>query len=226
MAYDDSSFYGDLIVDGYDEKCNFVGTNTSTGFLVYHLLGDSFDIMSDQCTQFLNDFSILTADASSLDKFWGISYNMPRPKLNVGTANERYLSDEEYRVYLYLRNCRLMTREDIEINMNKAFGFDDYSIYFSTDTNYLAATDHLVYTATTTNTSNLSKNTGDTSNDYLVKLDTDDNTVHRLEGNLSTVSEVVQVVNIPYNGWDKDFLSFMEQYISVKGNLVLKEYQL
>lgn len=226
MSYDDTSFYGDLVVDQYDDKNNFVGTITSAGFYIYHILGDAFDLMSEQCSQFLNNFSLLSADASSLDKFWGVSYGMPRPKLNIGTADERYLTDDEYRVYLYLRNCRLMTREDIEINMNKCFGFDDYSIYFSQETNYLNATDHLVYTPTVTDTSNLAKNDDDNSNDYIVSLGSEDTNVHLLEGNLSVVSEVVDVVNIPYKSWSEDFLSLLEQYITVKGNLKIKEYEL
>ena len=225
MSYDGTSFYGDLVVDEYDDKCNFIGTNTSTGFYVYHILGDSFDMMSEQCSKFLNDCSILSADASSLDKFWGVSYDMPRPKLNEGTAQERYLSDDEYRTYLYLRNCQLLTREDIEVNMNKALGTDDFTIYFSEETNYLSATDHLTYTPTVTDTSNLAKNDDDTTNDYIVNIGSEDD-VHLIEGNLCVIDSVVQVINIPYGEWDSDFLSFLEQYISVKGNLQIREYNL
>ena len=224
--YDDSSFYGDMIVGEYDEQNNFMNPESPFGFLVYHFLGDGFDKMSDMCTEFMNDFSILTASAKGLDKFWGVSYNMPRPKLYVGSLDERYLTDDEYRVYLYLRNCQLLTREDIEINMNKAFGFDDYTIYFSQETNYLTATDHLRYTPTETERSNIGKNIDDTSNDYFVKFGSEDDTVHLWEGNLSTAEEVIEVVNIPFQGWDSTFLEFLEQYISVKGNLKLKEYSL
>ena len=388
MSYDDTSFYGDLIVDEYDDKNNFVGTRTSSGFYIYHILGDSFDMMSEQCSQFLNDFSILSANASSLDKFWGVSYNMPRPTLpisyslifsddgvtgsknsdwyvrsadaeylsvtvddegttlsstdtstsrlyfanpehsissstnsptitisdfvvecdvisttisgsqinfylqgmgtnfnlssytppyhlkmeKVGTTVKHYvddtlvgettiddttsytmgfqlyktcsikfknyviydmdtpstrpMTDEEYRVYLYLRNCQLLTMEDIEINMNKAFGTDDFKVYFSEETNYLNSTDHLVYTPTQTISSNLAKNNNDSSNDYVIKQDSDDSNVHRLEGNLSVSVDVIQVVNIPANNWDAEFLEFMQQYISVKGNVALKEYSI
>lgn len=226
MAYDDTSFYGDIVFDEYDDKGNFINPPTSAGFYVYHILGDGFDSMSEMCSKFLNDFSILSADVSSLDKFWGASYNMPRPKINVGTPNERYLTDEEYRAYLYLRNCRLMTREDLEINMNKVFGFDGYEIFFSEEKNYLTATSHLVYTPTTTDTSNIAKNNDDVSNDYIIKQGAIDDDVHRIEGNLSELSETIHIINIPYNEWDKDFLTFLEEYISIKGNVVLKEYNL
>jgi len=373
MAYDDSSFYGDLIVDEYDEQNNFMNPPSSFGFLVYYLLGHSFDMMSDMCNQFMNDTSILTCAGKNLDNIWGVEYDMIRPKIqrereyllfedkatksdhnddyttlegkfsvtrgavstsvfgqrnqNTVQIGEKYsddfkvevaivefpnslddfffilknesgteksislssiasannitltkiegvvslyadsvlmveesvsgstfqilfrmpsshrfsfddlkitsltpqlsaMTDDEYRIYLYLRNCRLMTREDIEINMNKAFGFDDYTVYFTEETTYLTATDHLSYSATVTDTSNLSKNNDDTSNDYLVNLGSSDSNVHLLEGNLSTGEEFVEVINIPYQGWDSNFLAFMEQYISVKGDLRIREYNL
>lgn len=226
MSYDDTSFYGDIFCDEYDDKCNMVNPPTSAGFYFYHIIGDGFDLMSDMCTKFLNDYSILSADSSSLDKFWGVSYNMPRPKLYEGTANERYLTDDEYRVYLYLRNCQLITMQDLEINMNKCFALEGYDIYFSEETNYLSATDHLVYTPTTTIGSNISKNDDDTSNDYIINQGTTDSNVHKFEGNLSVITETITYVNIPFNNWDTGFLSFMQQYISVKGNISLREYNL
>ena len=226
MAYDGSSFFGDLIVDEYDDKNNLVGSITPSGFYIYHILGDSFDKMSEECENFLNNISLLSADAKSLDNFWGVSYNMPRPKLNAGTPAERNLNDAEYRAYLYLRNCRLMTREDIEINMNKVFAVDGFEVYFSEETNYLNATDHKSYTASVTDTSNLAKNNDDDTNDYVVQLGSEDDDVNTLEGNLSIVGEVVQVVNIPFQQWSSDFLEFLGQYISLKGDLQVKEYNL
>ena len=81
MSYDDTSFYGDMIVEEYDEQNNFMNPISPFGFLVYHLLGDGFDIMSSQCEQWMNDFDILTANTKGLDNYWGVSYNMPRPKI-------------------------------------------------------------------------------------------------------------------------------------------------
>ena len=223
MSYDDTSFNGDLLCDEYDEQNNFMNPQSPFGFLVYHLLGDGFDLMADMCTQFMNDFNILTADTRGLDKFWGISYNMPRPYLEV---ESRYLTDDEYKVYLYLRNGQLITREDIEVNMNKCFAIDDYGVYFTRETQYLSATDHLLYTPTVTDTSDLSKNSDDTTNDYLVELGSEDTNVHLLAGNLSEGSEVYEVINIPANDWDTNFLDFLSKWISVKGNLKIKEYEL
>ena len=222
MAYDDTSLNGDLIVDEYDDHNNFVGTNTPSGFLVYHLLGDGFDLMAEQCSKFMNDFSILSASASSLDKFWGVSYNMPRPTL---PTSERKLSDEEYRVYLYLRNCRLLTREDLLINMQKCFGLDDYEIVLSDEALYLEATDHPNYEAEDTISSNLHKRDDDTTLHFVTDF-ANDETTELIEGGLSEQGELMTVINIPYNDWDSEFLEFMEQFVSVKGNLKIKEYHL
>ena len=384
MSYDDTSFYGDMIVDEYDDKCNFIGTNTPMGYLAYHLLGDGFDLMSEMCSKFMNDFNILTADTRGLDKFWGVSYNMPRPLLyegqkadylfvdngttashndhwyinsfgtatvqsdgtkllntsgNIsfvmrhiipsnktitdanassynppyivefdivetnGTSNsdaqvqiysqqttnnflqevtsghykievtsnqqkiwvddtlikttnlslpnaritlrvrnskyliyknfkvytgedkERPLTDDEYKIYLYLRNCRLITKEDLLINFNKCFGFDDYPIVFSDENMYLEATDHLNYEPTDTVSSNLHKNANDNTLHFVTDYSNDE-TTETIESGLTTEEELVTVINIPYNNWDKEFLEMLEQYISIKGNIKIKEYTL
>lgn len=222
MAYDDTSFYGDMIFDEYDDKNNLMNPETPVGFLFYHILGDGFDKMSDMCSKFLNDFNILSADASSLDKYWGISYNLPRPTL---PDSGRLLSDEEYRIYLYLLNCRLITVEDILINFNKCFGLEDNEVYLSEETNYLEATDHLSYEAEETVTSNLHKREDDNTKDFITTFDEDDDT-EVFESLLSTSEETVTVINIPWNNWDSEFLKFLEPYISIKGNLGIKEYSL
>ena len=222
MAYDGKTFNGDLIVDDYDDKCNFVGTNTPMGYLVYHLLGDGFDLMAEQCSQFMNDFSILTASASSLDKFWGVSYDMQRPKL---PSSQRLLTDEEYRVYLYLRNCRLMTREDILVNLGKCFAFDDYDVVLSDESLYLKATDHLNYVSAETVSSNLHKRDDDTSLHFVTSFDANE-TTEKIESGLSEQGDILTVINIPYQNWDSEFLEFLEQFVSVKGNLKIREYTL
>ena len=384
MAYDNTNFYGDLIVSEYDDKGNFMTPPTPTGYYVYHILGDGFDLMSEMCTQFMNDFSILTASTKGLDNFWGVSYNMPRPLLykgqkaeylfedltgdtskyiydsrcNVTSSNneitvtwvsgayifwankgdrstefdytgdftvefdllsngnnatiqiydnsastyytkslnqlngmnaghfkivkdgqvfktfvdgvektahqvnsnitgacrvgfrmntpspiqfrnfkiyrgeykERYLTDDEYRIYLYLRNCRLMTREDIEINMNKCFAVENensqYHIFFSTETNYLSVVNHLNYNSKTTEESNLAKNDEDTSLNFITNFANDEDTL-LIDSGLSEVEEVIEVINVPSpNEYDPAFLELLENYISVKGNLKIKEYSI
>lgn len=222
MAYDNTSFYGDMIFDEYDDKNNLMNPETPVGFLFYHILGDGFDKMSDMSSKFLNDFSILSAEASSLDKYWGISYNLPRPTL---PDSGRLLSDEEYRVYMYLLNCRLITVEDILINFNKCFGLEDKEVYLSEETNYLEATDHLSYEAEETVTSNLHKREDDNTKHFITTFDEDDDT-EVFESLLSTIEETVTVINIPPNGWESEFLKFLEPFIGIKGNLKIKEYVL
>lgn len=222
MAYDDTSFYGDMIFDEYDDKNNLMNPETPVGFLFYHILGDGFDKMSDMCSKFLNDFNILSADASSLDRYWGISYNLPRPTL---PDSGRLLSDEEYRVYLYLLNCRLITVEDILINLQKCFGLEDNEVYLSEETNFLKVTDHLNYEVVETVTSNLHKRDDDVSKDFVTNFDEDEDT-EVFQGLLSTVEEGVTVINVPFNNWDSEFLKFLEPHISIKGNLMIREYSL
>lgn len=222
MAYDDTSFYGDMIFDEYDDKNNLMNPETPVGFLFYHILGDGFDKMSDMSSKFLNDFSILSAEASSLDKYWGISYNLPRPTL---PDSGRLLSDEEYRVYMYLLNCRLITVEDILINFNKCFGLEGKEVYLSEETNFLEATDHLSYESEETLSSNLHKREDDNTKHFITTFDEDDDT-EVFESHLSTVEETVTVINIPPNGWESEFLKFLEPFIGIKGNLKIKEYVL
>ena len=147
---------------------------------------------------------------------------MPRPTLPV---SERKLSDEEYRVYLYLRNCRLLTREDLLINMQKCFGLDDYEIVLSDEAFYLEATDHPNYEAEDTISSNLHKRDDDTTLHFVTDF-ANDETTELIEGGLSEQGELMTVINIPFNNWDSEFLEFMEQFVSVKGNLKIKEYHL
>lgn len=222
MAYDNTSFYGDMIFDEYDDKNNLMNPETPVGFLFYHIIGDGFDKMSDMSSKFLNDFSILSADSSSLDKYWGISYNLPRPTL---PDSGRLLSDEEYRVYLYLLNCRLITVEDILINFNKCFGLEDNEVYLSEETNYLEATDHLSYEAEETVTSNLHKREDDNTKHFITTFDEDDDT-EVFESLINTIESEVTIINIPYQNWDSEFLQFIRPFISIKGNLEIREYSL
>lgn len=378
MAYDDTSFYGDLICNDYDEENNFMNPQSSMGALVYYLLGHSFDMMADMNTQFMNDTSILTANTKGLDNFWGVSYNMPRPSVDtlgsivfedkgtifdytnwsysnnmtivrtnaysytqntdatafgyvaqtiasgdtvevdvcisglatssafvsirkgttsVGTvslsnlglraeewghmklifngtsmnvycndvfkmtktlsaddynriqfsinANTTYtqkfknfviydmdtpstrpMTDEEYRIYLYLRNCRLLTMEDLEINFNKCFAYDDYEVYFSTETNYFDVVDHINYQSNENITSNITKNVNDDTNEYLIDFENESEDVKIIEGMLSKIEEEILIINIPFNNYDSNFLQFLEPYISVKGNVKIKEYNI
>lgn len=221
MAYDNTSFYGDMITDEYDDQNNFINPPTPTGFYVYHILGDSFDKMSDMCSQFLNDFSILSADTRGLDNFWGVSYNLERPTLPSG----RLMNDDEYRIYLYLRNCRLITMQDIEVNFSKCFKLDDYDVYFTEESDFLATVDHLNYESEITTSSNLKKQDDDDEGHMITNFDEDEDT-KLIESLLSDSAELFTVINVPYKEWDSEFLAYLEQFISIKGNLKIREYNL
>lgn len=387
MAYDDSSFVGDLICYEYDEQNNFMNPQSSFGSLVYYLVGGGFDMINGACEEFMNNFSILSANTKGLDSFWGVSYDMPRPLLpsnyslifddegittnnkldywywntNYGTGsvsddgttfnatttsyltvnttltspstsntyiydfpliiefdivsfNEpsgitssysrvrvynnnnnkiaywnikdygvghykivcsngsqklyfngveqsrsftftpttnwnvafqtygnikfknfkiydmnapstRLMTDEEYRIYLYLRNCRLLTLEDLEINFNKCFGLDNYDVKFFYEQAYLQTVDHLNYESIETTSSNIAKNSEDDGLNFIINHDSDEETL-KLQGGLSSYEQKYLVVSIPANNWDKNFLEYMEQYVSVKGNVKIREYQL
>lgn len=222
MAYDDTSFYGDMVVDEYDEKNNLMNPVSPTGYLFYHLIGDGFDAMSDMCSKFLNDCSVLSCAASSLDNFWGVSYGLQRPAL---PESGRLLTDDEYRVYLYLSNCRLLTVEDIIINFNKCFGFEDYEIFLTQETHYLETVDHTHYAAEENISSNIRKNNTDTSKHYITTHNSDEDT-ETFESLISLVEEKEVIINIPSNEVSREFLEFMTPFISRKGNLKIKEYHL
>lgn len=225
MSYDNTSYYGDMVVDEYDDKNNFINPQTPFGFLVYHLLGDGFDLMSEHSIDFLNNFALLSANSKSLDNFWGVSYNLPRPSIKIGSDDERKLNDEEYRIYLYLRKCRLMTREDIEINMNKCFQIDDYEIRFSQETLHTSLVDHMNYNSKIDEKSNIGKQDDDDTLVYVTDFENDDD-VLSLNSLLSSESDVIEIIEIPSNSWDKDFLNLLEKHISIKGNIKIKEYRL
>lgn len=219
MAYDDSSFYGDLICDEYDEENNFMNPPSSTGDYVYHIIGYGLDLMNEMCSQFMNDFNILTANTKGLDNFWGLSYNMKRPEIDG-----RLMTDDEYKIYLYLRNCRLMTREDIEICFNNCFSTDDYGVYFDYEDIYMEGVDHIHYQSVTDDSSNLKKRSDDTSKDYVINFENEEEDVKLVKGYLSKNEDTNLIIYIPFGNWDEAFLTYLEPYISIKGNIKIKEY--
>ena len=216
------STYGDFLTDEYDDKNNFLVPATPTGFYVYCILGFAFDMMQDWINKFLNDYFILSCDPTSLDKFWGVSYGLPRPRL---PHSNRLLTDEEYRRYLYLRQCQLLTEQDILINMDKCFAFDDNYCYLEQQGDYFHTVDHLNYESIEANGSNLQKNTEDTSANYIIDFEHSETEVLTIQSHLrSSNVDTFNVIMIPYQGWDAEYLEFIEQFISIKGNLQIKEY--
>jgi len=226
MAYDDSSDYGDMLCDEYDEQNNFMNPPSPTGYYVYKIVGGALDRMKEFTTMFLNDYSILTANTNGLDYFWGLSYGMPRP--TIGEAgSERLLTDEEYRIYLYLRNSQLITMQNLEINLGKCFNHDEEVIYFTYEESGLETVDHPHYTALVTDTSDLAKQETDTSGHFVTDYSDDSDETELIRGVLSPQTQTQLICNIPHpsegGAWDPVFLEFMEQYISIKGNVKLRE---
>lgn len=220
--YDDSSYYGERICDEYDDKNNFMVPETSMGYFVYKVVGGVFDDIQDMISQFINDCDILSADASSLDKFWGVSYDLPRP--TIGEAPDtRLLTDEEYRIYLYLSNCQLITVEDIIIAAGKCFNTEDKTVYINTLDEYLQTVDHPHYTSIEENGSNLHKRLDDDSDKYITNFEEDENTA-AIAGRLSRTAGNQKVVNIPFQEWNPLFLEFLENIITVNRSVLIREY--
>ena len=86
--------------------------------------------------------------------------------------------------------------------------------------------DHNHYESLVTDESNLAKNNLDVSNEYIINQANSGADVMGLESLLSEEEERIIVINIPSQNWSEDFLTFLEQFISVKGNLQIREYQL
>lgn len=222
MAYDGSSVYGDIIAEQYDDENNFMNPPSPTGYYVYKIFGYAFDKMQEWITQFRNDLDLLSCDPKSLDKFWGVSYSMPRPTL---PTSGRLLTDEEYRRYLYIRNCQLLTERDFLVCFDKCFGLGEDSIYFSETDNYLKVVDALHYTSPSSESSSIGKTSSDDSPDFVTNYLVDSSDTEKLMSGLSSSSSVGQMrINIPNNGWDPEFLEFLTPYLSVKGDIIIEQY--
>ena len=182
--------------------------------------------MDNMINQYLNDCDIISADPSRLDKYYGKSLNLPRPEI-IEDGNSRYLTDKEYAVYLYLNTCQLLTELDLLTCVGHCMGDD------TLDTNYGGVTitrelnhiwfavDHLHYVSPSTDGSNIGKyEVGDM--DYIVNHDNTDD-VYRVPGESSFTGTYVTYVNVPYGDWSGAFLLFLVDFISIKGNVLVRE---
>lgn len=205
---------GDVeIVNGFPEE-----PNTSHTYYIpnYTADGGSFTKYSYNGTSW--DSSTVTGDVlNGLDVFWGKSYNLIRPHLSYtssGTTYSRVLTDEEYRIYLYLKNHQLLTMKDLLVAFTNAFGSAETT---TTLLNTLHLVDHKSY------------DNPAFSNDTLAAYDNDDNDI--LTDKLVDKSGVNVVndrlaqgtvsITIPDDGWDEHFLTFLEEFISIKGNILI-----
>lgn len=227
MAYDDTSMIGDAIAEEYLEENNPLNPESPFGYFIYRLIGGGFDKMEAMSSRFVQDCNVLSTTVGSLDDIWGLDLGIPRPYIVDDTSTERLLTDDEYRVYLYIRNSRLMTMEDIINVFTKAMGSDENPARIDKiSTGYLTLTDHLHYTSSGTDTSDINKNSSDTSLDFVIDLLNDTDTVNRYRDMLHTSSSYITVISVPNNNWDSQFLALLEEWASIKGNISIVEYDI
>ena len=153
---------------------------------------------------------------NSLDVFWGRSYNLIRPTISY-TDDDTYtrvLSDEEYRIYLYLKNHQLLTMKDLLVAFTNAFGSAETG---TTLLNSIHTVDHRKYDVPQFSNDTLKAyDDEDTyiTTDLLVDKEGVNLVYNRLaQGTLS--------IQIPDDGWDENFLSLLEEFISIKGNILI-----
>lgn len=200
------------IVNGFPEEPN---TNHTYYVTNYTTSGGSFTKYTYDGSEWVSE--TVTGDVlNSLDVFWGRSYNLIRPTISY-TDDDTYtrvLSDEEYRIYLYLKNHQLLTMKDLLVAFTNAFGSAETS---TTILNSIHTVDHKRY------------DNPPFTNVTLAAYDEDDLDI--ITDNLVDKSGV-NVVNdrlaqgttsilIPDDGWDEQFLRFLEGFISIKGNILI-----
>lgn len=224
MAYDNESLTGDIIAEEYLEEGNPLNPESPFGYFIYRLIGGAFDKMDDMTNRFLQDCSILSTSAESLDDVWGKDLDLPRPSIVDGDGLERLLTDDEYRVYLYVRHCRLMTVEDLLCVFNRCMSTDSYDVYIEKEaTGNLKVVDHLKYESRVTDVSDIAAQEDDDSGDIITDHVNDDD-VNTVPDYLHRSTDFIIVLYVPMQGWDSGFLALLEEYASIKGNVSIREY--
>ena len=145
---------------------------------------------------------------TKLDTRWGKAYDLPRPWITDDDENYRQLYDNEYRVYLYMNLCRVLTLQDIRIVSERCFNTENGSVV-------ITEVPSGIFTLTDRLNNNLSL-AGVT--DYI----NDDSEVHltdMLSRNVATFTQI----NIPAQGWDTQFLALVKEFASLKGNVLIQE---
>ena len=217
---------GEIICDEYLDENNPVNPPSSFGWFIYMIIGGAFDRMDEMTNTFLNDCDVTSANTKKLDRFYGASLGLPRPTITDGET-ERLLTDKEYAAYLYIRNSQLLTRLDLLSVFGHCMGSEDYDDAYNgvtvTDERnaQFQAVDHLHYTSPETDESNIGRNSSD-DQDYIVKQGSTDD-VFTIPGEHSYTGEFVTYVNVPNAGWSSSFLSFLTEFISIKGNVRVRE---
>lgn len=182
----------------------------------YNSTGGSFTKYSYVDDEWVTE--TVTGDVlNSLDVFWGRSYNLVRPHLSYADGGDTYtrvLTDEEYRIYLYLKEHQLLTMKDLLEAFTNAFGSAEIS---TTILDSIHTVDHRKY------------DNPPFTNDSLLAYDDEDTDI--ITDNLVD-KEGVNVINdrlaqgtlsilIPDDGWDDEYLRLLESFVSIKGNILI-----
>ena len=156
---------------------------------------------------------------NSLDIFWGRSYNLTRPVLTYASSGDTYsrrLTDEEYKIYLYLMNHQLLTMKDLLVAFTNAFGGAEHT---KTELDVTHMVNHKKYDNPAF--SNASLMAYDNSDEEIAVdslIDPDDVSIvidRKTEGSIITIIIPDAETYDPY------YLSFLETFISIKGNVLI-----
>lgn len=129
-------------------------------------------------------------------------------KVYTGEDKERYLTDDEYRVYLYCNMCRLLTMEDIRRVFEHCFNTENNSISISeVPSNIFTLTDKVRNNQNLAGTTDYLRDAGDT------------HLVNKYSVNVNSFTEI----RIPSQGWDSEFLELIKESASLKGNVLIRE---
>lgn len=89
----------------------------------------------------------------------------------------------------------------------------------------MALVDHNHYTPAVTDTSDIAAQPGDESLDIVTDFKNDAET-HRWHDRIHPHTDYHFVLYVPSQNWDANFLSLLEEYASIKGNVFIREYQI
>ena len=162
---------------------------------------------------------------NTLDTFWGKSYQLPRIEISYLDENEilqkRQMTDDEYKIYLYLKNHPLMTVKDLTTAFTRCFSVSDKEndVYMSIETgaDILRFVDHPNYdNFTNPSLEKMDANDTNALTDFLEDANYD------VVSDEKTVREII-MINIPNQNLDQHFLDFLETFISIKGNVKINQ---
>lgn len=219
------SMNGEIICDEYLPENNPVNPESSFGWFIYMILGRGFDLMDEMTNTFLNDLNPLSANPKILDRYYGAILGVHRPTI-IENEIERLLTDKEFAAYIYIRRSRLLTKLDLLSVFGHCMGDENSDDHYNGVTvtdeknNPLWVVDHVHITSPDTPSSNITIDGGEL-NHIVDHNNTDD--VYIIPGKQSYTGEIVTYVNVPSDDWSEAFLDFLTDYISIKGNVRVRE---